>query len=37
MQDADPNKEIHTDNSKWSEADKRLLLITFLGGLGANV
>ena len=37
MSNTDPDKEVNAGNGKWGEADKRLLLITFLGGLGANI
>src|SRR5215472_91684 len=37
MSDNNSDIESSSGNSKWSEADKRLLLITFLGGLGANI
>ena len=40
MQDIDPDEEVHIESpkwSEWSEADKRILSITFLGGLAANV
>ncbi|SRR5216683_5829370 len=37
MQNINPDEEVHIDSHKWSEDNKRLLLITFLGGLAANV
>ena len=40
MQNIDPDEEVHTYDPRWgewTEDHKRTLLITFLGGLAANV